>query len=137
MEANNKEKLDGLIRKSVKEAGLESPSVDFTKNLMTKIKVASKQESVTVYKPLISKVGWGILAIIVLALSVFALDQKLDIQLAWLEKMNMGALPKVQLLDTLPNFGLSNIFFYSILIFAVFAVIQLVLLKQRLDRQYV
>lgn len=136
MEANKEKKLDNFIRKSVKEIGLESPSVNFTKTLLTKIEVSAQKETTTVYKPLISKVGWGVLAVILLALSGLAIYGRGDTKLAWLEKMNMGALPKLQLMDALPNFAISNIFFYGLLIFGLFALIQLVLFKQRLDRQY-
>ena len=136
MEENKKDKLDELIRKSVKDIGLESPSADFTKKLLSKIEARTAEQSVTVYKPLISKLGWGLMAFFVVAMSLFALNDKLDIQFAWLEKMNLGALPKLQLTDALPDMAISNIFLYSILIFAVFAAIQMVFLKHRIDRQY-
>ena len=137
MEVNNENELDDLIRKSVKTVGLDSPSADFTKNLISKIEMSSELESITTYKPLISKAGWVIMAVIVLALSVFALDYKLDILLAWLDKMNFGALPELHLLEVLPQLAISNIFFYGLFIFAIFALIQMVFLKQRLDKQYV
>lgn len=136
MEVNKEKQLEDLIRKSVKEVGLESPSADFTKTLMSQIKVSAQSTSVTMYKPLISRAGWAILAIVVLALSFYALDHKLDIQMAWVEKMNLGALPKLHLKDVLPNLAISNIFLYSLLIFALFAVIQMVFLMQRLNREY-
>ncbi len=136
MEANKDKKLDDLIRKSVKEVGLESPSADFTKTLLSKIEASAQKDATTAYKPLISKAGWAILILILVALSGFALYGNLDSNLAWLEKINMGALPKLQLMDAFPNLAVSNIFFYGFLIFGIFAFIQLVLFKQRLDRQY-
>ena len=136
MEVDKNKELDDFIRKSVKEVGLERPSEAFTASLLDKIETAAQQHSVTTYKPLISKFGWVMLSIIVLGLSLFALNHKLDIQLAWLEKMNMGAIPKLQLADAIPNMDISNIFLYSLLIFAVFATIQIVFLKQRMDKQY-
>ncbi|MCW5517392.1 hypothetical protein [Muriicola sp. Z0-33] len=136
MEANKDKKLDDLIRKSVKEIGLESPSADFTKTLLSKIDVSTQIDTATAYKPLISKAGWVVLTLILVALSGFALYGNLDSNLAWLEKMNMGALPELQLMDALPNLAVSNIFFYGFLIFGIFAFIQLLFFKQRLDRQY-
>ncbi|MBT8183971.1 MAG: hypothetical protein KJN76_03955 [Eudoraea sp.] len=136
METNKERKLEDIIRKSVKEAGLESPSADFTASLLSKIEASAQQASATVYKPLISKAGWAVMSVVVVALIIFALYQKLDIQLAWLEKMNMATLPKIQFTDALPTLAMSNIFLYSLLIFGVFVVIQMVLLKKRLDRQY-
>lgn len=137
MEENKEKKLDDLIRKAVKEIGLECPSVDFTKTLNAKIELSARADSVTMYKPLISKAGWAIMAVIVLSFSVVALDYKIDIQMVWLEKIKMAALSKMHFLEALPNLGVSKILFYSLFIFAVFVLIQMVILKQRLDRQYV
>lgn len=136
MEVNKEKKLDDIIRKSVKEIGLESPSADFTKTLLSKIDASTQKETATVYKPLISKAGWGVLSVILIAISGLAVYGNMDTNLAWLEKMNIGALPKLQLMDALPDLAVSNIFFYGLLIFGLFALIQLVLFKQRLDRQY-
>lgn len=136
MEANKENKLDELLSKSVREAGLESPSADFTKSLLSEIALIEKRASATAYKPLISKVGWVSMALVVLVLSVLARYSKLEIQFSWLEKINTGALPKLRLMEVLPKMAVSNILLYSIMIFAIFAVIQMVFLKQRLDRQY-
>ena len=62
----NKE-LDDFIRRSIKAAGLEKPSVDFTDSVLSKIKLANEQESVMVTKPLFSKTTWFLILAAVVA----------------------------------------------------------------------
>lgn len=137
MEENKERNLDNFVRKSVKEVGLERPSDSFTETLLAKIEASQQKVSVTAYKPLISKAGWFVLALVVTGLSALVLFGNVDTRLAWLEKMNMGAIPKIEFLDALPSLAVSNTILYSLLIFAIFAIFQVVLLKQRLDRRYV
>ncbi|WP_046755588.1 hypothetical protein [Kordia jejudonensis] len=59
MEAENK-KLDQFTKEVIQDAGLSSPSVDFLANVMAEV---SKEESlVKAQNPLITKVGWMIIA---------------------------------------------------------------------------
>ena len=136
MEENKDKNLDNFVRKSVKQAGLESPSDNFTTTLLAKIEASNQKVSITAYRPLISKVGWGALATIVVALSIFAWFGRVDTKLAWLEKMNMGALPQLDFLDKMPSLALSNIILYGLLVFGVFAVFQVLFLRQRLNSHY-
>lgn len=56
MEPHTEQHLDKLVERVIKSSPLESPSKDFTANIMSKIETASVGTS-TVYKPLISKAG--------------------------------------------------------------------------------
>ncbi|MEX0290022.1 MAG: hypothetical protein AB3N14_13010, partial [Flavobacteriaceae bacterium] len=136
MDETKEKNLDSFMRKSVKELGLEAPSSEFTKKILAKIEVADQKNSMTAYTPLISRWGWGILVAIVGILSAVVLFNEGDAELAWLEKMNMGALPDLEFLDALPELAVSNTLFYSLLIFAFFAVLQVLVIKQRLDERY-
>ena len=136
MDEAKENNLDNLVRKSVKELGLQGPSSGFTKNILAKIEAADQKVSVTAYRPLISKLGWGVLVMIVTALSALVVFEKVDTSLAWLEKMNIGALPDLEFLDAMPGLVVSNTMFYSVLIFAFFAVLQVLFIKQRLNGRY-
>jgi len=57
--------IDSLVEKVVKESSLESPSLDFTSNIMSKIE-AVPQNEITVYEPLISKSVWLAISILVI-----------------------------------------------------------------------
>jgi hypothetical protein len=63
MEAENK-KLDQFTKDVIQEAGLATPSVDFLANVMAE--VSKEKVPVQVYKPLINKVGWMLIASIFL-----------------------------------------------------------------------
>lgn len=52
--------LDQFTKKVFKDAGLESPSVDFMRKVMHEVEKETSEA--TVYKPLNSKVGWFLIA---------------------------------------------------------------------------
>jgi len=54
----------------VKEAGLESPSKEFTKNVMAHLKPKTETTAV-VYRPLIGKTTWIVIGLLALAVLLF------------------------------------------------------------------
>ena len=56
-------KLDSLSRRMVEYAALEEPSFDFTSNVLRQIQSLQKS-TVFIYKPLISNLGWVLIATI-------------------------------------------------------------------------
>lgn len=60
MKDNMDNHIEKLVDKSMKKIELESPSLDFTKNVMTQIDALEKS-SITSYKPLISKPMWFVI----------------------------------------------------------------------------
>lgn len=57
MKENEDSNIEKLVLKIIKETPLESPSNDFTSQIMTTVLSIEKSKT-TVYKPLISKTGW-------------------------------------------------------------------------------
>lgn len=136
MEENKDKRLDDLVRRSVREIGLDAPSANFTENLLYKIETTPRASDAIRYKPLISGLGWGIIATIVIALVVLIGYGNLDTRTGWLEKIKWSEISNVTFLEGIASFPLSNTMVLSLLIFAVFAVIQSVLLKNYLSRKY-
>ena len=64
--------MEKLVEKLMNEIATEKPSLDFTSNLMKQINVVSKSKSTT-YQPLISKTGWSLIALALLALFGFVI----------------------------------------------------------------
>ena len=62
MQDHLEQRLDKLAKKVVKYYKLESPSLDFTANVMQQVE-ASQISHITVYKPLISKRAWFVIAL--------------------------------------------------------------------------
>ena len=65
MQDHLEQRLDKLAKKVIKSSKLESPSLDFTANVMQEIE-ASQVSHITVYKPLISKRAWFVIAILII-----------------------------------------------------------------------
>jgi hypothetical protein len=128
MEAENK-KLDQFTKEVIQEAGLTSPSTDFLANVMAEVSL--EPIPTKVYKPLISKVGWIIIAsllfIFAFALSYFSLG------LSILGDWNLSSLaiekfePKVEIPVT---------YAYCFFFLLVFMVIQIQLIRKQLDKRY-
>ncbi len=124
--------LEKLTEDLVKDAGLEKPSVDFTFQVMQeieKINAVEKQPIEIVYKPLISKMVWGMLISAFIGFVIVAEYMGLSfLDVSWLnaykERMNVNKLE------------LSNIVVYGALSFGVYFLIQLTIIKRNLDKQY-
>lgn len=124
--------LDNLTRKIVKDIPIESPSQDFTRNIMSAI--TAKSISKIKYAPLISWKSWAIAAIILLGLFFIPT-----------EKSENSVLNKVpfdfsfsQLYDKLPEFegfSASSTTIYAFLFLAVMISIQIFYLKGYFDRK--
>ena len=57
MKENEDKNIEQYVHAVIKETPLESPSPDFTANVMAGVLALDKSKA-TVYKPLISKTGW-------------------------------------------------------------------------------
>jgi hypothetical protein len=62
---------DPFIKSVLDEGGLEQPSSEFTNQIINKLKAAQAKDSVFVYKPVISRKAWLILAISGIALFAY------------------------------------------------------------------
>ncbi|MDP3352360.1 MAG: hypothetical protein Q8S44_01290 [Flavobacteriaceae bacterium] len=60
MKVNEDKLVDNFIEKVMKGVELETPSKDFTSNVMNLVYEVKKSD-VTTYKPLVSKLGWSII----------------------------------------------------------------------------
>lgn len=119
-----------IIQKWMNEVGLETPSPSFTDRIMQAVEQKTAQK--TVYKPLISKKGWFVVA------AIFVLS------MGWLYFYPMGEisylneLPQVQSPDFKNPFSdikISRSALYAIGMLALF-LIQLPFLKSLINRQY-
>ena len=99
MQDHLEQRLDKLAKKVIKSAKLESPSLDFTANVMQEIE-ASQVSHITVYKPLISKRAWFVIAILIiggLAYSIFGGLQSSPL----LENVDLSIISNNQVTNTL------------------------------------
>ncbi|CAD0005657.1 hypothetical protein [Flavobacterium chungangense] len=129
MKENDKE-IENLIEKMMAENTLESPSADFTSNLMSHILVAEKAK-IKPYKPLISISTWifiGIaLAVLVLYNIFFAgAENNIEIGKSYTDKISA----------TVSGIHISKTTLYAILIVPFMILVQVGVLKNYFNKKY-
>jgi len=118
----NDKELNEFTKSVIKEADLETPSANFLQNVMSQIKAESVQNIEVVYKPLISKIGWVFIALIIVlgffaalysgsSTSIFS-----DIDLSYFNNINFNI--------DFPDFKFSKIFTFSVMVLAAMVLVQ-------------
>lgn len=134
MEENKK--LDDFIKKSIQEVGLEKPSLDFTDLVLSKIAAESEISPVFHYQPILSKSTWFIILGTVASIFGFVFFGNPDLENTMFSFLQLNKMTAFNILGEIPSPEVSNTFIYSFLIFAIFVIVQVFMIKQRLDRQY-
>jgi hypothetical protein len=128
------EEIHAFTKKYVKEIPTETPSLDFTSNLMKKIEELQPLKSTITYKPLISKKGWFIVFLAIVAVVLVPFKQRKE-PLFSLPEMNFSFLEKLNFDGLLENSSVSSTTLYLALTFSVFVCIQLFYLKGHFEKQ--
>lgn len=134
MEENKK--LDDFVRKTVKEVGLEKPSLEFTDSVLSRIQTHSEKSTVFDYQPLLSKRVWlivGSLISLVFAYLIFGNPKMGDV---WFSIARLNRFTQFNLSGIVPDLAVSNTFIYGFIIFTFFMMIQVLIIKQRFDKRY-
>lgn len=135
MNENGDKQIDDLTRKVIEKASLESPSFDFTAQIIAQV-LTSKQSEATVFKPLISKTSWLAIFVGFTALFVYAI-----IALQPQTPNGLGILD----FSTLLNNKISGIFSrltfsktlqYALLSLSIMLLIQVYFFKSYLDKRF-
>jgi hypothetical protein len=132
-EINNNKELDAFAKKYLKEIKMESPSKDFTASLMNKI-VVEHQKSAFVSKELISKKGWFVIFLSVLAVVLIPFKSS-EKSLINIFKLDFYFFDKIQIPSFLDNLIVSKTVFYAIFFFGLMFFAQVVFLKNHFDKR--
>lgn len=130
MKKNTNKDIESFVDKMMKEAPLESPSVDFTSKVMHQVLVTSTS-NVTVYKPLISKHVWIVLLTLTIGWIGYVMFVGDTIGVSWLDKMNFNKVSGI-----FSGLKISQTTMYILLMFAVMLGIQTPILKRYLDKRF-
>ncbi|MBB4800728.1 hypothetical protein HNP37_000767 [Flavobacterium nitrogenifigens] len=122
--------LENLIEKMMAENTLQSPSADFTSNLMSQILVAEKAK-IKPYKPLISITTWvfiGVALAILIVYNVFfaGTQNNLEIGKSYTDKISA----------VISGIHISKTLLYAILIVPFMALVQIGVLKNYFDKKF-
>ncbi|OYT11586.1 MAG: hypothetical protein B6I18_03625 [Bacteroidetes bacterium 4572_112] len=120
-------RIDKIAKKVFSNDNIETPSLDFTSNIMVKISV-EKQTS-TEIAPLISRNTWYIISLIIISLISYAMlmmPQSSSISLS-------EYIPSFDYFNTLSfkSIGISSITYYSIISVGVLFILQLIIIDHR------
>jgi len=127
MEENKNTQLDNFVKKQIQEMPLESPSKNFTKDLMG---ILAKEETskATKYAPLISKKGWFAIAALVVAIFFIpfqkqegGLLEKVSIDFSFFDKLSTSGL--------FEGLSVSTATMYGLLLFSIMILVQVHYLK--------
>ncbi len=119
--------LDKLVETVMTRSKLDMPSSSFTSHVMAEVN-SIKTSQVTTYKPLISKTTWVVLAVILIAISVYSITQTTVNEQSLLN----NALSRF---GNLFELNLSNNIAYVFMLFAVMFLVQLSWLKHYFNKR--
>lgn len=135
MESKSDEKLNAFTDKLLKDFARETPSFDFTSQVMSKIETMANSQ-VTEYKPLISKRIWVVLAMLALGVFSFLIFADVQIESSLLSAIQSDISSNLEVFN-LPDFEMTNVFLYAVVGFTFFISIQILLLKKHFNRRFV
>lgn len=122
------------IKNLVKEAGLETPSVNFLKSVMEQVELSANEVS-PVYKPLISKKVWfmvGVAIAVLLCTIPFLSESKESI----LSTIDFSFFNQISFKNPFSEFTFHKTTEYGILFLALLFLIQITILKRRIDKSF-
>lgn len=133
-EANKDQEINAFIKKYVSEIKLESPSADFTSNIMDVVSSIDMAKSTIAYKPLISKKGWFLVVSILAAILMVPLR---GVESKWVTfpELNFSFLEKINFTGLLDGFDISNTVLCTACLFAVLLSVQIFYLKGYFEKQ--
>ena len=134
MKAKADREIEKLIDKMMKETTLESPSFDFTAQVMSQV-LKIKTNKVTVYKPLISKWIWYGIFISMLGLIAYLSFNDSVVTDGLLEKYNFGILPKFSISNIFSGLHFSRTTLYACILLTVMLFIQIPILKHHMYKR--
>jgi uncharacterized membrane protein len=122
--------LENLIDKMMADHTLESPSADFTSNIMSQVLILEKAKN-KIYKPLISKSAWVFIAISIIAVVVYSTffggtEYNLKFETPYAEKIAGMFL----------GIHISKTILYAVLIVTLMILVQVGVLKNYFDKKY-
>ncbi len=134
MNENADKYLDELTKKVIKETPLEQPSFNFTASVMSQVAELSSN-TVTTYKPLISKKGWIIISIVFLSLILFMLFGIQKESTSWFDSLDFSVLSHNKVTNLLSGFSMPKTLTYAIAFFGLMLCVQIPILKNHFNQR--
>jgi hypothetical protein len=134
MKANSDKHIENLVDKIMKDVSLDTPSSNFTTNVMTQVETIVNKSTIK-YQPLISKRSWFLISIAVMALiSYFVFDASLESS-GWFSGIDFSFVSNNKLTSSLSSFKLSKTTFYAVIMLSVMLFVQIPVLKYYFNKR--
>ncbi len=127
------EQEDIFIKKYIKEVDLESPSKNFTSNIMDVI-LEEDTKKVIVSKPLISKKIWFVIVSFVVLCVYFIFKNSTPGSMV-LPAFEFNFLEKIQIPDLFESLSVSNAIVYASALFTIMVFVQIYFLKGYFEKR--
>ncbi|MFV0571451.1 MAG: hypothetical protein ACK5M1_03340 [Xanthomarina gelatinilytica] len=134
MKERENKQLEKLVEDVMKQSALESPSYNFTANVMQHITAGSKSTT-TVYKPLISKTGWIVLALCVLTVMIYMLLSGDSQNRGWFHSVDFSMLSSIKMPILVSGLNVSHTTLYALLFLGIMVCVQIPILKNYFDKR--
>ena len=125
---------DEIIKFVIKEASVEEPSADFLNKVMNSVKLENKLSLSNVYKPLISKSAWAVIAFVLVSLNIFILTDSSQNSMK-LPNIHFALFDKIASINLFERIHFSDTFTFSFVLFSLLVILQLVLIKNYFNKQ--
>ena len=122
---NSPKEIEKLTQQWVEEAGIEQPSLDFVQKVMDAVDVSASKSKV--YRPLISRRGWSLVAALFVASMVVVYFFPLG-EFRYMESVDFSNLPSIQ--NPFEGMQVSKPMLYAVGFLALFLV-QIPFLKRK------
>lgn len=130
------DRLDALTSKMVKETPQETPSINFSKNVMDAIYAVETERELKKNEPLISKKVWVLFVSVLVAATLFLIKSTPLASNNYLSNIDLSKYTNSLSLDMNLGFTVSNITVYGFIFLAIMVSIQIGYIKNYYDRQY-
>ena len=134
MNENIDKHIESLVEKAMGKSDLQTPSFDFTSNLMSQVEKVN-QNAVTTYKPLISKPVWAMILIAFFGVVSYIMLVSNSESSEWFANINYNVFDINQFTNMFNNLHPSRIVAYGVGLFSIMCLIQIPLLKNYFDRR--
>ncbi len=134
MKENTEQHLDKLAKKVMQSSSLESPSLDFTANIMAKVEDLAISH-ITVYKPLISKRSWLLISILVIgSLSYGVFGSGLE-GLGWFDTIDFSIITNNKVTEAISGITFSKTLMYAVGLCGLLFFVQIPMMKHFFDKR--
>jgi len=134
MKENEDKNIEQYVHAAIKETPLESPSHNFTANVMAGVLAIAKSKA-TLYKPLISKTGWVLIFGVIIATVAYLILNGVTQGGGQPWSFGPGVKNFIKSFSEVHLFQLSRITANVIVASAILMLLQIALLKNYLDKR--